>query len=82
MREKQLEKGANMAQAIEETYFLLHVQGGGMPVQVRVNHDEAVRRAEQLAVETLKPVLLFKAIEKFVAIPPEGQTRIQREVLS
>ena len=70
-----------MAHAIEETYFLLHVQGGGTPVQVRVNYAEACNRAEQLAAETRKPVLLFKATEKFVAIPPAGETRIERTVL-
>lgn len=66
---------------IEETYFLLHVQGGGQPVQVRVNYQEARNRAEALAAETLKPVLLFRATERFIAIPPAGETRIVREVL-
>lgn len=70
-----------MAQPVEE-FYLVKVEGGGATTVIHTSHQGAADRARALAIETHRPVLVFRAIERYKATMPPAETiPVVREVL-
>ena len=75
------EKSAQLSSEGPE-YYLVKVEGGGAATVIHTNHQGAADRARALAIETHRPVLVFRAVERYRAtLPPAAEIPIEVEVL-
>lgn len=61
--------------------YLLYVLDGGKPNQIYKTWEGALHRAEVLAAETRKPVVIFTSTNIITADVPENRPTFHNEVL-